>query len=124
MSAGNSAVQSEESIPVYEVTRAGIGDVEAKKLAEALDIPADKLVLRGGVVSFVDLTNYLNVPTVEVSDSGRPREVAPPESATADERPEIRLRLEAIDFAALEKLTVLGAEVALKKSADGFASAD
>jgi len=118
--AGNAAAQSEPALPVYEVTRAGMGDVQARKLAGALNIPADRLLLRDGVVSFVDPNGYLFVPTVPVSD---PAILEKLRATAAQERPETRLRLQAIDFAALEKLPVMGTETALKKTAEAFASA-
>ena len=118
--AGNAAAQSEPALPVYEVTRAGYWDVQARKSAGALNIPADRLLLRDGVVSFIDPNGYLFAPTVPVSD---PAVLERLRATAAQERPETRLRLQAIDFAALEKLPVMGTETALKKTAEAFASA-
>jgi hypothetical protein len=112
--------QDTETLPVYEVTRTGLDQAQAARLAEAFGIPAAELVLRDGVVSYVDRDSYLSVPTTEVGDADLVERLRAMSAAT---NPDTRLQLKAIDFAALESLPVLGHEAALRKSAEAFASA-
>lgn len=51
-------------LPVYEVASTGIEERHARKLADALGIPTEKVFLRDGVASFVDHAKYLAIPTV------------------------------------------------------------
>jgi hypothetical protein len=57
-----------ETLPIFEVTRTGLDKAEARKLAEAFGIPADEMILRDGVVYYIDRAGYLSIPTKEVSD--------------------------------------------------------
>jgi Family of unknown function (DUF6345) len=109
-----------ETLPLYEVTRTGLVEAQARKLAEAFGIPADGMILRDGVVSYVDGTGYLSVPTVDVDDTDVAARLR---AMSATGGPDTRLRLQSIDFAALEKLSVMDDETALRKTAEAFASA-
>jgi Family of unknown function (DUF6345) len=112
--------QLAETLPVYEVTRTGLDEAKAKKLAKAFGIHPDEIVLRDGVVSYVDRAGYLALPTKEVRDTDIAEKLR---VMSATGRPDMRLRLESIDFAALEKLPVMDRESALRRSAEAFASA-
>lgn len=120
MSTGTTAEQQAETLPVYEVTRTGLDEAQLGRLARAFGIPADEMVLRDGVVSYVDRGNYLGIPTMEVADADVADKLRAM-SATAN--PDTRLHLKSIDFRALESLPVLDGEAALRKSAEAFASA-
>lgn len=110
----------EKTLPVYEVTQAGVAGSQAKSLADALHIPAEKLVVKDAVASLVDTDNYLAVPTVAVNDSAVIEKLR---GSTVKNRPQTNLRVDAIDLAALEKLPVLDADSALSRTSAAFASA-
>jgi len=118
--AANAAAQSATSLPVYEVTGTGIGEVQASKLATALNVPVEKLVARDSVVSFLDAEEYLAIPAVPVTE---PAVLEKLRSSSVQERPGLQLAFKAADFAALEKLPVLEDEKALKKTSDALAAA-
>lgn len=62
---GNGSSQSKESFPLYEVSRVSIEDVQPKELAGALDIPADKILIRDVMVSFVYSVRYISISTID-----------------------------------------------------------
>jgi hypothetical protein len=109
-----------ETLPVYEVTRMGLDETHTRKLAEAFGIPVDEMILHDGVVSYVDRAGYLSVPTLDVSDPDITERLR---AMSLTGGPDIRLRLQSIDLAVLEKLPVMDDETALRKSAEAFASA-
>jgi hypothetical protein len=102
---------SEAYLPAYEVADTGIGEKQARKLADALKIPVDKLVLQDGIASFIDPENYLAVPTVSVTHT---ETLAALREATRNYYPEIPIEVKAIDHAALGKIHPPGPEDALK----------
>jgi hypothetical protein len=63
-SGGGTKSRSETHLPVYEVIGTGIEEGPAKRLAEALKIPVEKVFLRNGIAAFSDPANYLAIPTV------------------------------------------------------------
>ena len=107
-------------LPVYEVTRTGIEEHEARKLAKELKIPVEKLVLKDGVVSFVDPEKYLAVPIVRVEDAEIESTCR---KATKNHHPDIPIEVRAIDFAALGKLEAHRPEEALKRTAAALEAA-
>ena len=93
---------SHECLCVYEITGAGVDEDQARRLAEAFAIPAEKLVLRDGEASFVDPASYLAVPTVPIADS----EIeAAQRDATENHFPDVPIEVRAIDYAALRRLS-------------------
>ncbi len=111
---------SHACLSVYEVTGTGIGEDQARRLAAALGISAEKLVLRDGEASFVDPATYLAVPTVHVTD---PEIVAAQRDATENHHPEMPIEVRAIDYAALSRLSPPSIEDALRSTADALESA-
>lgn len=110
---------SQECLSVYEVTGTGLDEDQARRLAEAFRIPAEKLVLRDGEASFVDPAAYLAVPTVDVTDS----EIADERrEATENPCPEVPIEVKAIDYAALDRLSPPSLEDALRSAADALES--
>jgi hypothetical protein len=105
---------------VYEVTRTGLDEAQARKLAGAFGFPADEMILRDGVVSYVDRAGYLSIPTTEVSDPDIAEKLR---AMSATGNPDTRLRLRSIDLTAVESLPVLDDETALRKCAEAFAAA-
>jgi len=110
---------SPEYLSVYEVTGTGLDEDQARRLAEAFRIPAEKLVLRDGEAYFVDTATYLAVPTVDVTDS---EIAAARRDATENHCPEIPIEAKAIDYAALGRLSPPGLEDALRSAADALES--
>jgi hypothetical protein len=111
---------SHARLSVYEVTGTGIDEGQARRLAEALGISAEKLVLRDGEASFVDPANYLAVPSVNVTD---PEIVAARRDATENHYPEIPIEVRGIDHAALGRLSPPDPEDALQRTANALDSA-
>ena len=120
MSTKKATEEPGETLPVYEVTRTGLDEAQARKLAEAFGFPADQILLRDGVVTFIDPAGYLKVPTTEVVD---PDVVERLRAMNGTGRPETRLHLEAIDFEALQNLPVMDHETAVRKASEAFAAA-
>ncbi|MGA2592311.1 MAG: DUF6345 domain-containing protein [Bryobacteraceae bacterium] len=111
---------AEPCLPVYEVTRTGIEEKQARKLAEALKIPVERMFLRDGMALFIDPANYLAIPTVPIAD---PEIAAAHRQATKNHYPEIPIEVRAIDYAALGRLSPLGSEEALKSTSVALESA-
>ena len=116
----NAAFKSEEFLPVYEVTNVGIDELQAQKLAKALHIPGERLVVRNGIVSFVDSVNHLAVPLVPITDR---EAITVALKGTKNYFPQIPIEVKAIDYAALSKLSVLDSDEALKLASDALESA-
>src|SRR5271163_198838 len=96
-SVGGTKSRSEAHLPVYEVIGRGIEEAPAKRLAEALKIPVEKVFLRNGIAAFSDPANYLAIPTVDVD----PEVSAALRRATTNRHPDIPIEVKAIDYAAL-----------------------
>jgi hypothetical protein len=58
-----------ESLPVYEVVKAGTTSAEAALLAEKLGLQSRDILSRGGMINFVDPARYLRVPTAARTES-------------------------------------------------------
>ncbi len=109
------------TLPVYDAVRSGATETQLKQLADSLKIPAEQLLLKSGTASFVDADKYLYVPHIQVSDAATAERLR---SAPDAQRPDVALRLEAIDFDALSKLAVAEPELAVKSGSAAFAAAD
>jgi hypothetical protein len=103
--AGTSArAQSGMSLPVYHVTQSGATAAQASQLASDLGIPASQLVYSNGLVSFIDPTNFLNIPTMPMTDQNAISNLL---AETVNQSPDIPIQFEQIDFATLSNRTVL-----------------
>ena len=111
---------TETYLPVYQITRTGIDEKQAKKLAEALKIPTKGLRWLDGEASFVDRDKYLAVPSVRIED---PDIVARFTEATTNHHPEIPIAVTGIDYAALDRYVPFADDLALRSSADALESA-
>jgi hypothetical protein len=120
MSTGTTTRLQAETLPVYEVTRTGLDEAQARRLATAFGIPEHELAVRDGVVSYVDRDRYLGLPSTELEDADVAEKLRGM-SATAN--PDTRLHLKSIDLTALASLPVMDNEAALRKSGEAFASA-
>jgi hypothetical protein len=107
-------------LPIYEVTSSGVEESFARKLADVLKIPGDKLLIQHGVASFHDPDNYLAVPSVTADE---PDVVASLFEKTKNPTPETPLEGKAIDYRALSKLSALCPEDALDKTIAALAHA-
>jgi hypothetical protein len=112
--------QTTTTLPVYQVAQTGLNDSQTKALYASLKIPAAKAVHKNGMVSFVDPIDYLAIPSKPVTDAGVLKQLL---ASTKNEGPGSPIRVDAIDFDALRKRTVLDSGPALKFAAAGFASA-
>ena len=113
-------VRADSRLPVYRVVTTGIREAAARQLAEALRIPAEKLLWRDGEASFVDRDKYLAVPSVAIED---PRIVARFTKATTNHHPEIPIAVSGIDYAALDRHVPFADDAALRSAADALDSA-
>jgi hypothetical protein len=111
---------AEAFLPVYEVTGTGILEHESRKLAEALNIPMEKVVLRDGIALFVDPEKYLAVPMVGIANAEIESTCR---KATKNHHPEIPIDVKAIDHAALGRLQSLAPAEALKRTSAALDSA-
>jgi hypothetical protein len=111
--------RAQTSLPVYHVTQSGAAATQASQLAADLGIPTSQLVYSNGLVSFIDPTNYMNVPTTPVTDQNAISNLL---AETVNQSPDIPIQFEQIDFGALSNLTVL--DDAEASSMAGFALSD
>jgi hypothetical protein len=107
-------------VPVFEVARTGIEQEQARQLAEALDVPTDRMAWGNGVASFVDTENYLAVPTSPVTD---PTVLEEHRQRTTNYHPEIALEVMAIDHDALAGREAMPHEDALQALGSALESA-
>jgi hypothetical protein len=107
-------------LPVYHVVQSGATASQASALASFLGIPTSQLMFSNGLVSFIDPTNYLFVPTVPVSDPVVASNLA---AGTFNEYPSIPITAETFDFASLSNLSVLDSSIAMDLATSAFQSA-
>jgi hypothetical protein len=112
--------QTTTTLPVCQVAQTGLNDSQTKALYASLQIPAAKAVHKNGMVSFVDPIDYLAIPRKPFTDSGVLKQLL---ASTKNQGPGSPIRVDAIDFDALRKWTVLDSGSALKFAAAVFASA-
>jgi hypothetical protein len=112
--------RTDSRLPVYRVVTTGIREPEARKLAEALKIPAQELVWRDGEASFVDRHRYLAVPSVKIED---PEIVARFARATTNHHPESPIAVHGIDYAALDRHVPFADDAALRSAEAALESA-
>jgi hypothetical protein len=105
---------------VYRVAKTGIQEPEARRLAEALRIPARGLRWLDGETSFVDRDKYLAVPRVRIED---PDIVARFTEATTNHHPEIPIAVTGIDYAALDRHVPFADDLALRSATAALESA-
>ena len=106
-------------LPVYQVTQAGVTATQASSLASSLNIPASLVTLSNGLVSFIDPTNYVAVPTTPVTNATIVSNLV---AQTANQYPAIPISVQAINFSALSNLTVLDGSSALNSASSALGS--
>src|SRR6185369_14627627 len=57
------------TLPIYSVTGSGFSSAQAASLAGSLGIPSGAYSTGGGVISFLDSSNYLAVPTTPITNA-------------------------------------------------------
>ncbi|SPE60724.1 hypothetical protein SBV1_480007 [Verrucomicrobia bacterium] len=107
---GQSGTQTNLYLPVYQVAKAGASLSQAQSLAHYLNVPADRLVVSNGLVSFIDPTNWLNIPTVAETD---PTVISGLEAVTRNQDPSIPLSFQRVDFQALNNRPVFDTNTAV-----------
>jgi autotransporter-associated beta strand protein len=106
-------------LPVYQVTQAGATGVQATNLATALNIPLSLVTLSNGMVSFIDPTNYVAVPTAPVPNATIVSNLV---AQTFNRYPAIPISVKALDVTALSNLTVLADSEALSSATNALGS--
>ena len=112
---------SADTLPVYEVVHQGVTPEQAKKLADALKLPATTLVVNNGAISYVDADHFLEVPVRVIGDAALERRLL---AARKKDEAAADMALRRIDFDALRKLSVFDQDKALQSTADVFTKAD
>jgi len=111
------ASQTNLVLPVYQVTQAGATFAQATSLANALDLPMSGLLWTNGLVSFLDPTNYLFIPTIPVTDA---MVISNLLARTKNPDPAKPISFRAIDFASLSNFSLLDTNVALATAAQAL----
>ncbi len=106
-------------LPVYLITQSGATSLQASNLALALSIPPDRLDQTNGLVSFIDPTNWLFVPTTPMTNATVMSNLL----AVTKNLSTNPIVFECIDFEALSRLSPPGPETALPMATNalGFA---
>jgi hypothetical protein len=108
------------TLPVYEVTQFGASEAQVKALCESLRLPRERVSFGGGAVSFVESAGSLAIPTRPVTDRAQLDRLR---AAFRDEMADASVRLDAIDFDAVRKITVLDGAAAIKEASAAFTAA-
>jgi len=114
------AAQSNVYLPVYRVTQSGATISQGTNLARHLNIPLSQLSQSNGVVSFIDPTNYLAVPTIPATDS---TVISNQLAVTRNQYAAIPITIEQIDFRTLTNQPVFNTNTAVALFSNALASA-
>ena len=112
------------TLPVYRVVQYGASPSQATTLAQSMGIDPTLLVssyLSNGVISFIDPTNFVAVPTVPITD---PVVISNLSANTLNPYPPIPILYQQINFGALSNTTVLGTNAALTSASAALANAN
>ena len=107
-------------LPVYQVIKTGATASEAAMLAKKLGIRAERLRSEGGVLSFVDATHYLPVPSAGLSTSSSLDKAI---AATRNKDASRKITPAILDTRATAGFHVLPESAALSKTVSAFAAA-
>jgi hypothetical protein len=91
-------------LPVYHVVQPGASQSQANMLAADLGIPLDQLSVSNGEVLYVDPNNFMNIPTMPVTD---PTAISNLLAQTVNQSSNFPINLEQIDFVSLSNRVVL-----------------
>jgi hypothetical protein len=101
---GHALAQSNTYLPVYHVVQSGASATQAGTLAADLGIPSGQMTVSNGMVMFIDPTNYLNIPTMSVTNQ---YVVSNLTAQTINRDPALPLTFEQIDFGTLSNRPIL-----------------
>ncbi|HEY5910440.1 MAG TPA: DUF6345 domain-containing protein [Verrucomicrobiae bacterium] len=118
---GIPAVWAQLSLPVYQVIQSGATAAQAESLARNLSIPSGALSLSNGEAFFLDGSNFMAVPAVQVTD---PTIISNLTAGTKNDYPNIPLRFEKIEFDTLGRMQVVGSNAALSMVTRAFDSSN
>jgi hypothetical protein len=104
---------------VFDVTGTPITRGSAGRLADALGIPQDRLLMGDGSVRFLDPMKFQAIPTMPITD---PAIIEPLSQESENDKGE--LSFEGLDFEKLRGLRVMGADQATDKFAAALRSAE
>lgn len=107
-------------LPVYQVTQVGATFSQAFSLASSLNIPSGALSWSNGVAAFIDPTNFLFVPTVQVTNAAILSNLL---AVTKNPYPAIPISVQAIDFNTLSNLQVFDTNTALTLTTNALVTA-
>jgi hypothetical protein len=108
------------SLPVYQVVQSGATAIQAANLSTALGISPGLAPQVNGLLSFVDTTNYLRVPSTPVTDATVTNELL---AVSKNPVPSIPLVFNAFDFTALSHITAVNANVAIDIASNALQTA-
>jgi hypothetical protein len=99
------------SMPVYNVTQAGLTQAQATSLAADLGVPADQLAFQDGAATFIDPVNFQAAPTIPVNADALIRE---------SENDGGEMSAEAFDFAGIQAIKPISDQAALRMVQQAF----
>lgn len=109
-------------LPVYQVTQKGATFEQAMALATYLGISTNAIAYSNGVISFIDSSNWMAVPSITLTNTKDPA-VSNLLAGSPNPYPAIPIQVEAIDFATLTNLPVFDTKEALDKTSNALAHA-
>jgi hypothetical protein len=112
--------QTGTTLPVYTVTETGATATQGAMLSDLLGLPLGLVERTNGLVTFIDPTNHLAVPSVPVTD---PLIVSNLLALTRNLYPDIPIRFQAIDFNALANLQVMDGGAAMSVFSNALSAA-
>ena len=114
------AGQSQPPLPVYLVTQAGAQPAQATALATFLNLPANRITLTNGELSFLDASNFLSVPTLPVTDPAITSNLL---VQTLNKFPALPLAFQQLDFNSLAAETPFSSNSAVSLTTSALANA-
>ncbi|MCX6929643.1 MAG: hypothetical protein NT154_41475, partial [Verrucomicrobia bacterium] len=112
---------AQNGLPVYQVVQSGATAAQAQSLASTLGIPPESLSLSNGEAFFLDPSNFMAVPAVQITDATIISNLT---AGTKNDYPRIPLRFEQIDFSALGKWPIVNSNTALTTISSAFDKAN
>jgi len=112
---------AQTGLPVFQVVQSGATAAQAQSLASTLGIPVESLSLSNGEALFLDPSNFMLVPAVQVTDATIISNLT---AGTKNDYPNIPLRFEQIDFTALGRLQTVSSNTALTTISSAFDKAN
>jgi hypothetical protein len=115
------SVWAQNGLPVYQVVQSGATAAQAQSLASTLGIPVESLSLSNGEAFFLNTSNFMVVPALQVTDATIISNLT---AGTKNDYPNIPLRFEQIDFSALGRWPIVNSNTALNTISSAFDKAN